>query len=258
MPNVDIAAIRDVKSLKGSLPPEEWDARVDLAACYRLVRANGWNMNIFNHASMRVPGDPDFFFIKAHALLWDEVTASNLVKVNMHKELDEKSFVNRLGFVLHSGILRGRRDVNAIVHIHEEACVAISTTKDGILPFTQDGVFLYNQVAYHEYSGLTDDAEERAAIIDNLGDKAAMLMRNHGSVTVGEKMSEAYSRTQRLVKASQIQLQLMASGAELVIPSEEVCRHTVRQFMEHNRGRGLDDWPAALRELDRIDTSYRN
>ncbi|SVD08517.1 uncharacterized protein METZ01_LOCUS361371, partial [marine metagenome] len=180
------------------------------------------------------------------------------VKVNMHKELDEKSFVNRLGFVLHSAILRARPDVNAIVHIHEEACVAISTTKDGILPFTQDGVFLYNQVAYHEYSGLTEDAEERAAIIDNLGDKAAMLMRNHGSVTVGEKMSEAYSRTQRLVKASQIQLQLMASGAELVIPSEEVCRHTVRQFMEHNRGRGLDDWPAALRELDRIDDSYRN
>ena len=168
-----------MKSLKGSLSPEEWDARVDLAACYRLVRANDWNINIFNHASMRVPGDPDYFLIKAHALLWDEVTASNLVKVNMHKELDEKSFVNRLGFVLHSAILRARKDVNAIVHIHEEACVAISTTKDGILPFTQDGVFLYDQVAYHEYSGLTDDAEERAAIIDNLGAVSYTHLRAH-------------------------------------------------------------------------------
>ena len=255
---VDITAIRDVKSLKEKLPQEEWNARVDLAACYRLVRANGWNMNIFNHVSLRVPEEPDYFFIKAHALLWDEVTASNLVKVNLNEELDETSLVNRPGFVLHSAILRARPDVNAIVHIHEEACVAVSATKDGILPLTQDAIFLYDQVAYHEYSGITEDAEERAAITNNLGDKTAMLMRNHGSVTVGRTTQEAYSWTQRLVKASQIQLQLMASGSELVIPSEDVCRHTVQQYLEHNKGRGLDDWPAALRELDRIDDSYRH
>ena len=254
----DITAIRDVKSLKGQISTEEWSARVDLAACYRLVRANGWNMNIFNHVSLRVPGQPNYFFIKAHALLWDEVTASNLVKVNLNEELDETSLVNRPGFVLHSAILRARPDVNAIVHIHEEACVAVSATKDGILPLTQDAIFLYDQVAYHEYSGITEDAEERAAITNNLGDKTAMLMRNHGSVTVGRTTQEAYSWTQRLVKASQIQLQLMASGSELVIPSEEVCRHTVRQYLEHNRGRGLDDWPAALRELDKFDGSYRH
>ena len=254
----DIATIRDISSVKEKVTFEEWQARVDLAACYRLVRAKGWNMNIFNHASVRVPGEPDFFFIKAHALLWDEVTASNLVKVNMNEELDEKSLVNRPGFVLHSAILRARRDVNAIVHIHEEACVAVSTTKEGLLPLTQDAVFLYDQVAYHDYAGITEDAEEREAIIGNLGDKTAMLMRNHGSVTVGKTTPDAYSWTQRLVKASQIQLQLMASGAELVIPSEEVCRHTVQQFMEHNSGRGLDDWPAALRELDRLDDSYRH
>ena len=254
----DIATIRDISSVKEKVTLEEWQARVDLAACYRLVRANGWNMNIFNHASVRVPGEPDFFFIKAHALLWDEVTASNLVKVNMNEELDEKSLVNRPEFVLHSAILRARRDVNAIVHIHEEACVAVSTTKEGLLPLTQDAVFLYDQVAYHVYAGITKDAEEREAIIGNLGDKTAMLMRNHGSVTVGKTTPDAYSWTQRLVKASQIQLQLMASGAELVIPSKEVCRHTVQQFMEHNSGRGLDDWPAALREPGRLDDSYRH
>ena len=255
---VDITSIRDVKSLKGQISTEEWSARVDLAACYRLVRANGWNMNIFNHVSLRVPEEPDYFFIKAHALLWDEVTASNLVKVNLNEELDETSLVNRPGFVLHSAILRARPDVNAIVHIHEEACVAVSATKDGILPLTQDAIFLYDQVAYHEYSGITEDAEERAAITNNLGDKTAMLMRNHGSVTVGRTTQEAYSWTQRLVKASQIQIQLMASGSELVIPSEDVCRHTVQQYLEHSRGRGLDDWPAALRELNKIDASYRH
>ena len=148
--------------------------------------------------------------------------------------------------------------MNAVLHIHEDACIAISSTKEGLLPLTQDAIFLYGQVAYHDYAGITEDAEERAAITNNLGDKTAMLMRNHGSVTVGETTQEAYSWTQRLVKACQIQLQLMASGAELVIPSEEVCQHVVSQFMEHNKGRGLDDWPAALRQLDRIDNSYRN
>ena len=257
MAPLDVQEILNVSSLKGQVSQEEWNARVDLAACYRLVRLSGWNMNIFNHVSARVPGEPEYFLIKAHALLWDEVTASNLVKVNMNEELDEKSLVNRPGFVLHSAILRARHDVNAVVHIHEEACIAISTMREGLLPLTQDAIFLYEQVAYHNYSGLTEDAEERKFIIENLGNKTAMLMRNHGSVTVGGTTQEAYSRTQRLVKACQIQLQLMASGAELVIPTEEVCRHTVHQYLGHNQGRGLDDWPAALRELDQIDESYR-
>ena len=253
----DVQAIRNVNSLKGEVTPEEWNTRVDLAACYRLVRSSGWNMNIFNHVSARVPGEPEYFLIKAHALLWDEVTASNLIKVNMNEEIDEGSLVNRPGFVLHSAILRERHDINAVVHIHEEACIATSTMREGLLPLTQDAIFLYEQVAYHDYSGITEDAEERKYIIENLGDKTAMLMRNHGSVTVGKTTAEAYSWTQRLVKACQIQLQLMASGAELVIPTDEVCRHTVRQYLDHNNGRGLDDWPAALRELDRIDDSYK-
>ena len=254
----DVQAIRNVNSLKGEVTPEEWNTRVDLAACYRLVRSSGWNMNIFNHVSARVPGEPEYFLIKAHALLWDEVTASNLIKVNMNEEIDEGSLVNRPGFVLHSAILRERHDINAVVHIHEEACIATSTMREGLLPLTQDAIFLYEQVAYHDYSGITEDAEERKYIIENLGDKTAMLMRNHGSVTVGKTTAEAYSWTQRLVKACQIQLQLMASGAELVVPTDEVCRHTVHQYLDHNKGRGLDDWPASLRELDRIDDSYKH
>ena len=111
--------------------------RVDLAACYRLAQSHGWNRNIYNHVSHRVPGEPDMFLIKPHVLLWDEITASNLIKVNMHGELDERAGVNRPGYVLHSAILRARPDVNAVVHIHEEASVAVSTMKDGLLPLTQ-------------------------------------------------------------------------------------------------------------------------
>lgn len=257
MNQVDINCVRDVKSLKKSVTAEEWEARTDLAACYRLIRANKWNMGIFNHCSMRVPNEPNNFLIKAHALLWDEVTASNLIKVNLKEELDESSLVNRPGFVLHSAILRARKDVNAIVHIHEESSVAISSTQDGLLPLTQDAIFLYGQVGYHDYNGITENAEEREAIVTNLGEKAAMLMRNHGSVTVGTTMGEAYSWTARLVKASQIQLQLLATGADLVIPSENMCRYVAEQYIHHTKGRALDDWPAALRELDQLDTSYR-
>ncbi len=257
MANDRSAAFRDVESLKGKDSDEEWEARVDLAACYRLLHSRGWNRNIYNHTSHRVPEEPDHFLIKPHVLLWDEITASNLIKVSLDGELDESAGINRPGYVLHSAILRARPDVNAVVHIHEEASVAVSTMKDGLLPLTQEAVFLYGRLAYHEYSGITEDAEERAAIVHNLGDKSAMMMRSHGSVTVGADMREAYRWTEHLVNGSRVQIQLMASDAELVIPSDEVCRHTSEQYAAHNRGRGLDDWPAALRELDKVDSSYR-
>ena len=253
-----ISAVRDVPSLEGKVSDEEWKVRVDLAACYRLIRAHGWNHNIYNHCSARVPGEPDKFLMKGHALLWDEVTASNLVKVDMNAELDERAGVNRPGFVLHSAILRARPDVNAVVHIHESSSVAVSVTRQGLLPLTQDAIFFFDRIGYHDYHGITENAEERAQIVAALGDKPAMLMRSHGSVTVGANVRAAYVLTNHLVTASKIQMQLMASGADLVIPSPEVCRGTVKQYESHNNGRGQDDWPAALRELDRTDDSYRH
>ena len=257
MTSSQVTAVRDVPTLEGKVSDEEWEARVDLAACYRLAHSHGWNRNIYNHTSHRVPGEPDMFLIKPHVLLWDEITASNLIKVNMHGELDERAGVNRPGYVLHSAILRARPDVNAVVHIHEEASIAVSTMKDGLLPLTQEAIFLYGRVAYHEYSGITEDAEERAALVRNLGSKSAMMMRSHGSVTVGADMREAYRWTEHLVNGSRAQLQLMASDTELAMPSDEICRRTSEQYVAHNRGRGLDDWPAALREMDKIDPSYR-
>ncbi|MBT7235519.1 MAG: aldolase [Rhodospirillaceae bacterium] len=258
MPDDLINAVRHPASLEGKVSPEEWTTRVDLATCYRLVRGNNWCNSIYNHCSARVPGEPDFMLMKAHPLLWDEVTASNLVKVNIHEELDESAGINRPGFVLHSAIMRARPDVAAAVHIHEEASTAISTTKEGLLPLTQDGIFLFEQIAYHDYQGITENAEERNAIITNFGDKPVMLMRSHGSVTVGESVREAYVHTTHLVKASQIQLQLMAGGAELIIPPAEICRTAVTQHIAHGLGRGQADWPAWQRELDRIDESYRH
>lgn len=253
-----LAATKDAPSLKESVSAEEWETRVDLAACYRLVQRNGWNNGINNHMSARVPGEPDNFLIKAHPLLWDEVTASNLVKVDMQGELDERSNVNRPGFVLHSAVLRARDDVQAVVHIHEESSVAVSSMKDGLLPISQDAIFMYGRVAYHAYQGITENAAERDEIVANLADNQAMLMRSHGSVTVGKSVSEAYKLTIHLIRACRIQLDLMATGAELVIPSPEVCRSTVKQFESHMQGRATADWPANLRKLDSIDPSYRD
>ena len=190
MPDDMINAVRNPASLEGTVAPEEWQTRVDLATCYRLVRKNNWCNSIYNHCTARVPGEPDFMLMKAHPLLWDEVTASNLVKVNIHEELDESAGVNRPGFVLHSAIMRARPEVGAAVHIHEEASTAISATMEGLLPRTQDGIFLYEQIAYHDYQGITENAQAREAIIANFGDKQVMLLRSHGSVSVGASVRE--------------------------------------------------------------------
>lgn len=254
----DIGHIRDVASVEHQVSPSEWQARVDLAACYRLVHRHGWNNGIYNHATMRVPDDPDCFLIKAHELLWDEVTASNLVKVNMHEELDERAGVNRPGFVLHSAVLRARADANAVVHIHPDSCVAVSATRDGLLPTSQQAIRFYGRLAYHDYEGITENADERDRIIDNLGDNPAMLMRHHGATTLGQTVSDAYIMMGNLVTACDIQLRLQASGADIVLPPPEVCEATVAQYRSHEAGRGQADWPAQLRELDRADASYRH
>ena len=219
MTSDDISAIRDVPSLQGKVSSEEWQARTELAACYRLAHRDGWNNGIYNHCTVRSPDDPDRFLIKAHKLMWDEITASNLISVNMNEELDESSKVNRPGFVLHSAVMRARPDVSAIVHIHPDSCIAVSASKDGLLP---------------------------------------MLMRNHGATTLGPTIGDAYVMMGNLISACEIQLQLQAAGVEMALPSPELCEATVAQIKAHEAGRGQDDWPGRLRELDRMDTGYRD
>lgn len=254
----DVGRIRDVPSLEGKVSAAEWQARVELAGCYRMVRRNGWTTNIYNHVSLRAPDNPDQMLMKAHALLWDEVTASNLVKVDIHDELDERAGINRPGFVLHSAVLRARPDINAVVHVHPSACVAVSATRDGLLMLSQGAIRFYDRLAYHDYEGITENADERERIVANLGDKPAMLMRSHGATTLGKTIREAYILMGHLVGSCEIQLRLQGSGAEMVPVPPEVCAHAARQMESHEAGRGQADWPACLRELDRIDPSYRD
>jgi len=247
-----------VTKVPAGMSPEEWQARIDLAAVYRLVDLYGWDDVIYNHASMRVPGEPRMFLIKQHELMYTEVTASNLVKVSMDDDLDEKSGVNRPGFTLHSGVLRARDDVNCALHMHTETGMAFSALKSGLKMYSQPAVRFYNRIGYHPYEGITEDFGERDRIGKNLGQGKALVMQNHGFLTVGKTARDAFILMEHLAEAAEVQMTLQASGQELIEIPPAVCEKTAQQFETHDRGRGQADWPAYLRMLDKEDTSYRN
>jgi len=236
----------------------EWEARVDLAAVYRLLAHYGWDDVIYNHSSMRVPGEPRMFLMKKHELLYTEVTASNLVKVNMDQDLDEKSGVNRPGFTLHGGVLGARADVNCAVHVHTENGVALSGLKHGLRMISQQALRFYKRVGYHKYEGITEDFDERARINKDLGQNRALILQHHGMLTVGKTAREAFVLMKYLLTAAEIQLKMEATGGELLEVPADVCAKTAEQFQHHDSGRGSSDWPAYLRMLDTIDSSYRD
>jgi ribulose-5-phosphate 4-epimerase/fuculose-1-phosphate aldolase len=240
------------------ISPEEWQARIDLAAAYRLIAHYGWDDVIYNHSSMRVPGDERKFLIKRHELLYTEVTASNLVKVSMDDDLDESAGVNRPGFTLHGGVLSARQDVNCAVHVHTELGMAIAGLKSGLRMVSQQAIRFYNRVGYHPYEGITEDFAERERINADLGNNRALILHNHGVLTVGKTARESFVLMKYLLEAANIQLKMQATGAELIEIPPHICEKTAKQYEKHDSGRGSADWPAYLRLLDQIDPSYRD
>ena len=236
----------------------EWDARVDLAALYRLVAHHGWDDVIFNHCSMRVPGEPRKFLMKRHELLWTEVTASNLVKVDMDDDLDEKAGVNRPGFTLHSGVMKSRPDVQCAVHVHTATGMALAGLKSGLRMISQEAMRFYQRVGYHHYEGITEDFSERERINTDLGKNRALIMHNHGFLTVGQTPREAFILMKHLMEAADIQLRMEATGAPVIEIAPAICEKTAAQYEKHDAGRGAADWPAYMRLLDRLDSSWRN
>jgi ribulose-5-phosphate 4-epimerase/fuculose-1-phosphate aldolase len=243
--------------MPAGMSPEEWQARVDLAAVYRLCALRGWDDLIYNHCSMRVPGEPSMLLMKQHELLWDEVTASNLKKVDMTADLDERAGVNRPGFTLHGGILQGRHDVNCVVHVHTELGMSMAGLKGGLRMVSQQAMRFYNRVGYHPYEGITEDFGERERILKNLGQHRALIMYNHGFTTVGKTAREAFILMKYLMSASEIQLRITAAGEAIEVPPD-ICEKVAAQYEKHDAGRGSADWPAYLRLLDRTDPSYRD
>lgn len=236
----------------------ERQARIELAAIYRLIDLHGWGESIYNHVSLRVPDSPGHFLIKRHDLLYSEVTASSLVRVPVAGDLDERAGVNRPGFVLHGGVLASRPDVQCALHLHTAEGIAMSACAEPLRMLSQYAVRFYGSVGYHTYEGITDGLDERSRIERALGNNSALFMRNHGVLVVAQGAPGAFIRVKDLLEACRIQLMLKATGGELIEIDPQVCERTVRQFASHDNGRGGADWPAYLRTLDRLDPSYRD
>ncbi|WP_434287089.1 class II aldolase/adducin family protein [Celeribacter sp. SCSIO 80788] len=244
---------------------EEWEARVSLAAAYRMVAKLGLDDLIYNHISMRVPGQSDQFLINPYGLLFSEITASSLVKINTVGDVIEETeyTVNKAAFVIHAAVHKGREDAHCVLHTHSDASTAVSGQPKGLLPLTQFAMRFYNRQGFHEYEGVAIDEAEQQRLNAHLADYPVMLMRNHGILTVGRTPGEAFMLLYYFERAAKIQLQMQAacaSGIELVLPEHDVCEKAARQFWELQGDiliPGEREWPALMRELDRSDAGYR-
>lgn len=239
--------------------PEEWAVRVDLAAAYRLVALQGWDDLIFTHLSARVPGS-DHFLINPYGLLFEEITASQLVKVNVAGEKVEESAypVNPAGFTIHSAVHMNREDAHCVVHLHTVHGQAVSAQPAGLLPITQTALQIHSDVAYHDFEGIAEDLDERERIVRDLGNYNALILRNHGTLTVGETVSDAWLRMYMLERACEAQIAAQAGGAVLEAPAEAGAKTAaIAKAGLPVIGRKLA-WPALLRRLDRMDPSYRD
>ncbi len=238
----------------------EWQVRVDLAACYRLCALKHWDDLIYTHISATVPGEPGHFLINPFGFRFDEITASNLVKIDLHGNIvgDQTSRVNVTGFAIHGAVHAARADAMCVMHLHNENGVAVGMHQAGLLPLSQHAMRFYRQIGYHDYEGLALSALEQTRLIEHLGDHPAMLLRNHGTLTCGRTIAEAYVLMDTLDKACAFQLKAQSGGARLNVPAPDVCAKTYVDLIGDGSPEGALEWPALLRMLDAQSPSYRN
>ncbi len=238
----------------------ERQQRIDLAACYRLVDLYGMSDGIGTHISARVPAADDGgdrFLINPYGQMFDEITASSLVRVDASGyALDGDYPVNPAGFNLHSCIHLARADVMCVLHTHSEAGMAVAALRSGVLPLSQHGMQFYDRIGYHAYEGLVTHPDEQQRFVADLGDRQGLVLHNHGLLTVGSSVAEAFYRMWRLEKACRTQLQAMASGAELVLPDPDVARKTAEVYATSSAMISEFAWPGFVRRLDRLNPGY--
>jgi ribulose-5-phosphate 4-epimerase/fuculose-1-phosphate aldolase len=243
------------QSLKARVSGEEWQARVDLAAVYRLVALHGWDDMIFTHISMRVPGPDHHFLINPYGMLFEEITASSLVKVDLEGEIVSPTsyFINPAGFTIHSAVHAAREDAKCVIHLHTEAGVAVSAQKGGLMPLTQHALIVLPSIAYHDYEGIALNLDERERLVKDLGDKRLMILRNHGTLAVGDTAASAFMGMFYLERACAMQVKaLTAGGRDGVFDAPESAKRDVMgQVRNGPGGAGALAWPALLRKLDR-------
>ena len=247
-------------SVRERVSAEEWEMRVNLAACYRLAAHFRMTDLIYTHISARVPGPDHHFLINAFGLLWDEISASTLVKVTLDGEIVDDptgNGINRAGYVIHSAVHRARADVVCVMHTHTASGIAVSAQEQGLLPISQHAMRFTNSIGYHDYEGLALELDEQARLVADLGMHKAMILRNHGLLTCGESIPQAFDLMYYLERACQTQINALAGGAKLRMPPAEVADHTARQFKALPYKQKNTEWKAHLRMLDKMDASYR-
>jgi len=256
-------ALVDVPGVRERVSPEEWQVRTDLAACYRLVFQYGWHHLNLNHISARVPGEDSHILINPYGPMYNEVTASNLVKIDLDGNvLDDTPYgINPAGYTIHSAIHAARDDVDCVLHTHTEAGLAVSALKCGLLPLNQDAVRFYNRIGYHDYEGISLELGERERLVRSLGRHRALILRNHGLLTAGRSIAEAFTLMFHLEKSCVAQIMLNATTDDdrrLVQLSPEVCEHSAQQAWRINDNATEMRWPALVRWMDRVDPGFRN
>jgi ribulose-5-phosphate 4-epimerase/fuculose-1-phosphate aldolase len=250
------------KPLRERVSEAEWQARVDLAACYRLADVYGMSDMIFTHITARVPDEPGHFLINPHGMLFGEMTASCLLKVDMEGKVlyapELEYGLHQAGFVIHSALYKARSDIGAAMHTHTIAGMAVSSLKCGLIPLTQTATRFYGRISYHDFHGPERDPGERERLAANLGGNDIMILRNHGLLTVGPTVAECFANMYGLERSCQAQTVAMACNTPLnELPPEVVERSTGMYAPGTIRRYGLLEWPALLRQLDRKDPSYR-
>lgn len=249
-----------ISYVRSQVTDDEWEQRVQLAACYRLVSLFRWTDLIFTHISARVPGPDHHFLINPYGMLFDEVTASNLVKVDLtgRKVVDSPFEVNPAGFTIHSAIHAAREDAKCVLHVHTQNGVAVSAQKGGLLPISQQSIAVLGSLAYHDYEGVALNDEEKPRLVQDLADKNYLMLRNHGLLTVADAVPNAFLYMYLFESACAIQVRAQAGNAELqYIPTEIVEGGKSQWDTVTFNACGDLAWPALLRKLDRLDDSYR-
>jgi ribulose-5-phosphate 4-epimerase/fuculose-1-phosphate aldolase len=258
------AGVLNIPSIQDQVTPEEWQARVDLAACYRLVAHYGMSDMMANHITLRVPGEDHAFLTNPYGMMYEEMTASCLVKIDHDGEVIYKPDfgalgygLNKPGFILHSAVHIARPEVNCVIHTHTPAGMAVSSLACGLLPINQTSMRFLN-ISYHDYMGVVLDLREQEVLVRDLGQSEAMILRNHGLLTVGRSVGEAFNWMHRLELSCRAQVQAMSCNTPLQTVPQDVLQDTYMNYQPQiRRPYGLMEWPALLRLLDRMDPSYR-
>jgi ribulose-5-phosphate 4-epimerase/fuculose-1-phosphate aldolase len=259
---MSVANPKSSLNVRDQVSKDEWDARVNLAAAYRLVALYGWDDLVFTHISARVPGPEHHFLINPYGWMFEEITASSLVKIDLEgrKVMPSEYDINPAGFTIHSAVHAARQDALCVMHTHTPNGVAVSAQKNGLLPISQKSLFVLSSLGYHDYEGLALNEDEKPRLVRDLGDKNFLMLRNHGLLTAAASIADAFAFMYSFEASCMIQVRAQSGGSELIPIPKPILDgiQMARNKVTRGVGPGALAWPALLRKLDRLDPSFRD